>query len=99
MKFSSTKVSMAALTLSSLVVSFIDWARFGFSGTATTGAGAVAIGAFSYGFSGAVVGGGFSLVWLLVLKLTKQPARFPYALFIVVWLFFQLSAYFALSQR
>lgn len=75
------------------------WSHLGFTHTATMGEIAVVVYCVSYGFSGALVGGLLSLLWMLGLRIFAGKREFPFALLFSFWVLFQVAAYYAMFRQ
>ena len=80
------------LAAASLTVFFLRWSHYGYAGTATMGAGAVAIGCLTYAFCGVIFGGVLIALIHLVSLARKTAVQFKLSLFNAVWAVFALSA-------
>ena len=99
MTANTKKIWLGVLSLSSLIVTFSELSRLGFTHTATMGYGAVIVYCVSYGFSGALVGAFISLLGMLGARVVGGKAIFPFVPMLSVWVLFQVAAYYAIFKH
>lgn len=89
------RIIAAIFTCLAAILFVKDWSKFGFTGTATAGAGAIMMHCFTYAFSGAIVAGFVGLLVSLSYKFFTGKYRFPYTVFLCIWGFILFGSLYA----